>query len=229
MLAFQLDKSNLQEEGYTRAVDYWSLGCVVVKLLTGQVAFSNDDILKVAAMSLGSDLSEIHPETPKNCAAIDENAEFSPSSRVGSISPSFALGENTTSIVASPLKAAHMSSKPYLERIFHLLDSSITALPEECFDFIAQLLDSNEKTRLGTGKRGSRKVKAHAFFKDIQWNLLAQKQIPPPFMPGRADLNVNGPPHLSPLTFADMMHELKLEPWLDHRLDEAEQTVFAAW
>ncbi|KAI9499483.1 kinase-like domain-containing protein [Zychaea mexicana] len=48
----------------------------------------------------------------------------------------------------------------------------------EAKDLIAQLLDRNPATRVG-----AEQVKAHPFFRNIQWDLIAQKQVRPPFKP----------------------------------------------
>jgi hypothetical protein len=45
-----------------------------------------------------------------------------------------------------------------------------------------QLLNRNPKHRLGA-ERDAAELKEHPFFKSIDWNLLANKQITPPFKP----------------------------------------------
>lgn len=45
--------------------------------------------------------------------------------------------------------------------------------------------------RLGTGRTGSDDIKGHPFFRGIDWSLLEQKKVEPPFKPivvGFADL-----------------------------------------
>lgn len=48
--------------------------------------------------------------------------------------------------------------------------------------FVKQLLNRNPKHRLGS-QRGAEELKEHPFFKNIDWELLAARQIPPPFKP----------------------------------------------
>lgn len=52
-------------------------------------------------------------------------------------------------------------------------------------DFISALLDVNDTTRLGGGNMGYNNVKKHPFFAGLDWDLLEQKQIEPPYKPPR--------------------------------------------
>mmetsp|Transcript_20477 Transcript_20477/g.56774 ORF Transcript_20477/g.56774 Transcript_20477/m.56774 type:complete len:721 (-) Transcript_20477:358-2520(-) len=54
----------------------------------------------------------------------------------------------------------------------------------ECRDFITQLLVKNPEKRLG-GKNGAEDIKAHPWFKDIEWAMLRNEQ--PPFVPNATD------------------------------------------
>lgn len=65
-------------------------------------------------------------------------------------------------------------------------------------DFITSLLDVDDTTRLGSSKDGAKEVKRHPFFQGLDWDLLEQKQIEPPYKPPPppestyADYNSNG-------------------------------------
>ena len=52
--------------------------------------------------------------------------------------------------------------------------------------FLARLLDRDPRSRLGSGPGGAAEVRAHPFFTylGIDWDLLAQKRVPPPVIPG---------------------------------------------
>lgn len=50
-------------------------------------------------------------------------------------------------------------------------------------DLLKRLLDPRATTRLGSGPEGSLEIKNHAFFKDIDWEQLYNKEIEPPFIP----------------------------------------------
>ena len=47
-------------------------------------------------------------------------------------------------------------------------------------DLITKLLKKNKQQRLGGGDQGAEDIKAHPFFSDINWKLVAEKQIQPP-------------------------------------------------
>jgi len=48
---------------------------------------------------------------------------------------------------------------------------------KKCKDLVKKLLDRDPKTRLGSGKDGFDKIKAHPFFKPIDWDKLLKKEI----------------------------------------------------
>ena len=50
-------------------------------------------------------------------------------------------------------------------------------------DLLRKLLHRKPKLRLGSGENGVEEIKNHKFFKCIDWNKLANKQIKPPFKP----------------------------------------------
>ena len=54
-----------------------------------------------------------------------------------------------------------------------------------CYHIIlnVQLLDKTHSNRLGTSGRGFEDVKAHPFFRSINWNHLEQGVLEPPFTP----------------------------------------------
>jgi len=51
----------------------------------------------------------------------------------------------------------------------------------ECKNFIEKLLIKNPDNRLGTN--GAEEIKAHPWFKNVNWNDLSQKKVVPPFKP----------------------------------------------
>lgn len=60
---------------------------------------------------------------------------------------------------------------------------SITALGKDVADFISRLLVKDPRQRLGGGEGDAKELKRHPFFRTLDWNALAQKQIPAPFKP----------------------------------------------
>eukprot|EP00828_Plagiopyla_frontata_P006466 TRINITY_DN12822_c0_g2_i1.p1 TRINITY_DN12822_c0_g2~~TRINITY_DN12822_c0_g2_i1.p1 ORF type:complete len:182 (+),score=29.76 TRINITY_DN12822_c0_g2_i1:403-948(+) len=53
----------------------------------------------------------------------------------------------------------------------------------EAKDLLYKLLQSNPKKRLGYGPKDSEEVKAHPFFRGIDWNKFLKKIYEPPFKP----------------------------------------------
>ena len=56
-------------------------------------------------------------------------------------------------------------------------------LTEDEKNLIMNLIVIEPKYRLGYGKDGADKIKKHNYFKDVDWDLYAQKKITPPFIP----------------------------------------------
>lgn len=61
--------------------------------------------------------------------------------------------------------------------------SNILALGRDAADFISKLLVKDPRKRLGGGEEDAKELKRHSFFKDIDWDKLARKEIPAPFVP----------------------------------------------
>ena len=54
---------------------------------------------------------------------------------------------------------------------------------KEDIDLISKLLTVNPKQRLGYGPNDAEDIKAHPYFKDVDWNKYLKKEITPPFVP----------------------------------------------
>ena len=50
-------------------------------------------------------------------------------------------------------------------------------------ELLSGLFIKDPECRLGSGPNGSQDIKKHAWFRDINWDSLLRKQIPPPFVP----------------------------------------------
>lgn len=57
------------------------------------------------------------------------------------------------------------------------------ALGKDVADFISKLLVKDPRKRLGGGEEDAAELKRHSFFKDLDWNKLARKEIAAPFKP----------------------------------------------
>ncbi len=85
-----------------------------------------------------------------------------------------------------------------LERSDAFLENIRIAEPDYCFydeklgwqelsdsskDFVSRLLTKEPELRLGSGPDGVKNIKRASFFSGMNWDALAAKQIPPPFLP----------------------------------------------
>mmetsp|Transcript_45455 Transcript_45455/g.33230 ORF Transcript_45455/g.33230 Transcript_45455/m.33230 type:complete len:167 (+) Transcript_45455:160-660(+) len=50
-------------------------------------------------------------------------------------------------------------------------------------DLLHKLLQKKEANRLGYSERDAEEIKEHAFFKDVNWSKLLNREIKPPFVP----------------------------------------------
>jgi serine/threonine protein kinase len=92
-------------------------------------------------------------------------------------------------------------------------------------DIISKLLDVHADTRLGAGPNGSINVREHPFFGDIDWSLLEQKHLEPPFIPQTKALD-DTPQYPS---FETLMTSLGRSAWLTDVPDPKLQKYFGAW
>ncbi|XP_056630842.1 ribosomal protein S6 kinase alpha-5-like isoform X1 [Diorhabda sublineata] len=64
---------------------------------------------------------------------------------------------------------------------------SVPPIPDylgaEVADFITKLLVKDPRKRLGGGEEDAKELKRHPFFKNLDWDKLAKKEIPAPFKP----------------------------------------------
>lgn len=68
------------------------------------------------------------------------------------------------------------------KRLFNILDAR-SDVSDECIQIIRELLELDKNFRLGAGPRGSKNIRNHPFFDEIDWNKLGLLQVKPPVMP----------------------------------------------
>ena len=56
-------------------------------------------------------------------------------------------------------------------------------MPRDSVSLLQRLLTRDPTRRLGAGPNDAEEVKAHPFFRDINWDDLLRKRVPPPFLP----------------------------------------------
>uniref|UniRef100_A0A6B2L4K5 non-specific serine/threonine protein kinase n=1 Tax=Arcella intermedia TaxID=1963864 RepID=A0A6B2L4K5_9EUKA len=140
----------LEGKGYTRAVDWWSLGTLVYEMLTGLPPYYCEDIQQMYLKIM--------------TAELDIPDKFDP--YVG--------------------------------------------------DLLSRLLERDVSLRL----QDPEKIKRHPFFRGIDWNLLIEKKIPPPFVP-----EVSGVDDTSNIDVTFTNEEARVEE--AGKVSKEQQTLFA--
>jgi serine/threonine protein kinase len=56
-------------------------------------------------------------------------------------------------------------------------------MPRDSVSILQKLLTREPELRLGSGPTDAQEIMSHAFFRNINWDDVYQKRIPPPFMP----------------------------------------------
>jgi len=176
-MVIMLSQSSGEKVGYSNAVDWWSLGVTIFKLLTGYRPFTEENFNAFVEMATTLDGQFSFNDAPPEYAMLFQEIPF----------PEY---------ISGPAR-----------------------------DFISKLLDVNEKSRLGSGPTGINDIKTHHFFKGIDWDLLGQKHVEPPFKPEVKSLDESS---VYP-SFEAMLKDLGKENWLTDEPTEHDQKYFANW
>lgn len=89
-------------------------------------------------------------------------------------------------------------------------------------DLISKLLDVSPKSRLGAKPGGVEDIKKHPFFAGIDWNLLEQKHVLPPFVPVVNETTVEA------MRFEDFMEKEGKNEWLTESVPNSD-SLFNGW
>jgi serine/threonine protein kinase len=177
-MVIMLNQASYEKTGYTDAIDWWSLGVTMFKLLTGYRPFTDDNFNTFVEMATTMNaLVREHCDIPEY-AILFQEIPFPP------------------------------------------------IIQAEAKDLISKLLDVNPKTRLGYGPHGAKNIKAHPFFKSIDWHRLELKQIEPPFKPEHPRILDQLQPYPD---FEKMMEEFGKREWLDDVPPKEAQKYFVNW
>jgi serine/threonine protein kinase len=177
-MVIMLSQASYEKTGYTVAVDWWSLGVTMFKLLTGYRPFTDDNFNTFVEMATTMNgLLREHCDSPEY-AILFQEIPF----------PAFMSPEAT--------------------------------------DLIGKLLDVNDKTRLGSGPGGVKDIQSHVFFKGIDWDLMEQKHVEPPFKPDHPKLLDELVPYPD---FETLMRDFGKSEWLEEAPPQADQKYFLNW
>ena len=160
-MVVMLAQPGYQRVGYTKAVDWWSLGVTVYKLLSGFRPFHEENVTR---------LINIAPQC---------NGDYDFACKYAIL---FADIDFTPMLQCPPV-----------------------------IKLIKRLLDVNDKTRLGAGVDGSKDVKAHEYFQDVNWDLVEIKGVAPPSKPEYVKPMSDVPVYSS---IEDLINESGKSSWL---------------
>lgn len=176
-MVIMLSQASHEKTGYTCAVDWWSLGVTMFKLLTGYRPFTDDNFNTFVEMATTmNNLVAEHCDSPEY-AILFQEIPFP-----GFINP-------------------------------------------EAKDLISKLLDVNPKSRLGSNG-GAKEIKEHPFFEGIDWDLLEQKHIEPPYKPDHSRLLDELVPYPD---FDTLMREFNKFDWLQDYPPRDCEKYFSKW
>ena len=72
----------------------------------------------------------------------------------------------------------------FREELFYNIQKGVLKIPaslsEDCKNLIVSLLNRNPSKRLGAGPDGAEEIKAHVFFKGLDWLTVKEKRTNPP-------------------------------------------------
>lgn len=86
---------------------------------------------------------------------------------------------------------------------------------------ILRLLERDPNKRLGCGTKGSIEIKNHIFFRDVDFEKLMKKEIPPPYKP-----KVEGPLDTSYFDEEFTKQVIKESPTKGSKLNQTDQEAF---
>ncbi len=173
-----LNQPRYEKIGYTRMVDWWSMGVTLYRMLMGYRPFDSPEFTKFVELS---------------------------------------------TIMHNKLNE-HMEFEKYSKLFQELKRPCEPKVSDEAWDLISQFLEVDEHKRLGSGRIGIDLIKDHPFFRNIEWNLLENKHLPPPEFEKK-------PPIEKPRVqnYEILLKSLKKDSWLKDTIPPSDQQFFQRW
>jgi serine/threonine protein kinase len=142
----------LMRKPQTKAIDWWSFGILLVRLLSGK--------------------------RPK-CCCTKKGQEWCP----------FGTSDDHPKMAKAglPMKFSLDLDSCLQDEMRGAASNINSVLSEEAKDLIIRLLEPDPSKRLGAN--GADEIRHHKFFQGIDWDLLAHKDIKPPFTPSKGEIH----------------------------------------
>lgn len=169
-------------KGYSKSVDWWSLGVTLFELLCGDNPFTADDIMSADTGNIANGSQKMERESFK---------ELNPGSFKINYGSQKTSQKSWRGSMKGSFKDGDYELMGNLEFIFNKLNVCGNPISMHMQDFVKCLLNVCEKKRLGSGHDGGKKVQQHPLFDGLNWDLLEQMLITPPFIPTCPPLNVS--------------------------------------
>lgn len=206
--------SSEENKGYSWAVDYWSLGILMYKLLTSKIPFHNNIVASFMKYISTEESFPGDDATATDSITTEDYIIMAPSNS--------RHRERRRADVT--MYAPKVTKHPALLAAFAKLDA-IQCISTACKMTIAQFLEVDETRRLGSGPRGLREIKSQKLFRGLDWSKLTQKLITPPYIPQQYKA-----PELPPYeSFEAMIDYCGKSRWLEETIPEEEQKYFENW
>lgn len=210
-----------ENHGYTAAVDYWSLGVMMYKLLTSKLPFHNGIV--ASFMDYANKVSTTcDAEGISSASASTTTSDISETASVNTPLRKYPSASSSLKIDLH-MYAPKVTKHPALLAAFVKLDAN-KHVTSACKAAIAHFLEVDEQRRLGSGPGGLRDIKAQPLYKGVNWAKLTQRLVSPPFIPRRSDA-----PDVAPTTFEDMMESFGKARWMFHTIPNVDKQYFENW
>lgn len=145
--------------GYTCAIDWWSFGVTLFVLLHGR---------KPHEQEVPTDEGYVHSQDSPR-----KGHEKLSLTQTGVL-------QSEASAVLGEFMEHNYADDAY---VMYFQTANNTKVGPDTINFISTLLLVDPKIRLGSGAEGSRRIKQHEFFKEIDWISMEKLQHSPPFLP----------------------------------------------